>query len=53
MKPQATRATRAQIDLHAARQRRLGERMIGDMDAPKPVELAATGLVLAVMVLIF
>lgn len=53
MRAQATRATRAQVLLHAARQRRLGERMIGDTDAPRKADLAVTGLVLGLVLLIF
>lgn len=49
MKRQATRATPAQIDLHAQRQRHLGERMIGDNDKPSKWDLLAT---LAMVVLI-
>ncbi len=43
-RPQAERASKAQVDLHIQRQRALGELMIGDRDKPHPVELLATGL---------
>lgn len=46
MKTQATRCNRAQVQLHIQRQRALGERMIGDTDAPRRLDLIATGLAL-------
>ena len=46
MKTQATRANPAQVDLHAKRQRTLGERMIGDNDNPRGWELAASAFFL-------
>lgn len=45
-RPQATKANRAQVELHIRRQRALGERMIGDWDKPTRLELAVTGLAL-------
>jgi hypothetical protein len=45
-RPQATKANRAQVLLHIRRQRRLGERMIGDWDQPTRLDLAVTGLAL-------
>lgn len=45
-RPQATRARRAAVHLHMRRQHLLGERLIGDHDRPRRVELLATGLVL-------
>lgn len=46
MHQQATRATRAQVELHIKRQKRYGERMTRFIDSPRPIELIATGLVL-------
>lgn len=46
MNTQATRANPAQVDRHIANQRRYGERMIGKLDAPRPVELIVTAAVL-------
>lgn len=50
MKRQATKDNRAQVELHIARQRNLGERMLGDNDKPSRwdllVTLLAVGLVL-------
>jgi len=42
VKKQATRANLAQVQLHIRRQRKLGERMIGDHDQPRGWELAAS-----------
>lgn len=42
MKPQATKANRAQVEQHIQRQRLLGERMIGDTDAPRKWDLIIT-----------
>lgn len=39
---QATKANRAQVELHIERQRTLGERMIGDHDNARAWELIAT-----------
>lgn len=50
MKRQATKDNRAQVELHIARQRHLGERMIGDNDQPSRWELLST---FAVVMLIF
>jgi hypothetical protein len=41
-KQQATKANRAQVELHVERQRTLGERMIGDHDLPSRWDLLAT-----------
>lgn len=50
MKTQATKATRPQVMMHIARQRNLGELMIGDHDRPRWFELAVTAvLVVAVL----
>lgn len=51
MRRQATKANPAQVALHIARQRRLGERMIGDNDKPTKLELAVTGLAIIAMIL--
>lgn len=51
-RPQATKANPAQVDLHIQRQRRLGERMIGDWDKPTWLELTVTGLVLLALAFI-
>lgn len=45
-RPQAERATDAQVDLHIQRQHALGERMIGDNDRPRWPEMLATGVLL-------
>ena len=45
-RPQAERCNHAQVHLHIRRQRKLGERMIGDHDRPRRVDLIATGLAL-------
>jgi hypothetical protein len=48
-KPQATKGSRAQVELHIERQRSLGDRMIDDDDMPTAIDLIATVLmVLAV-----
>lgn len=52
MRAQATKASRQHVELHIKRQRRLGERMIGDHDRPTWIELAVTGLALIVLALI-
>lgn len=41
-KQQATKDSRAQVELHIERQRTLGERMIGDHDNARAWELIAT-----------
>lgn len=47
---QATKASPAQVRLHIARQRALGERMVGDHDGPRAFELFVTAvIVLAVL----
>lgn len=48
---QATKASRAQLDLHIMRQRNLGEDMIGDHDKPTIWDLLAT-LAMAVTIYI-
>lgn len=51
MKPQATKASNEKVRLHIARQRALGELMIGEHDRPRWVELVVTGaLVVCVLV---
>lgn len=50
MRKQATKANRAQVELHIQRQRRLGERMIGDNDQPTRLELAVSGLVILALI---
>lgn len=47
MKRQATKANRAQVQLHIERQRELGELMIDDVDRIRPIELAVTFIALA------
>lgn len=49
MKRQADRATPIQIDLHAQRQRNLGERMLKDRDQPSRWDFLAT-LAMVVMI---
>jgi hypothetical protein len=49
MNSQATRATRAQVELHIQRQRKYGERMTRFIDRPRPIELIATGVILAIL----
>jgi hypothetical protein len=44
MKTQATKATQAKVRLHIARQRAMGERMIGDHDSPRWLELFVTAI---------
>lgn len=46
---QATKATPAQVRLHIARQRALGERLIGDHDRPRWFELFVTALMVVCM----
>lgn len=50
MRKQATKANRTQVELHIRRQRRLGERMIGDNDQPTRLELAVTGLAIVAVI---
>lgn len=50
-KPMATRANHAQVQLHISRQRALGERLIGDHDKPRRIDLAATLIVLGAIVI--
>lgn len=47
---QATRANPAQVDLHLLRQRKLGERMIGDNDRPRAIELAVTAILVVIVI---
>lgn len=49
MRAQATKASRPQVELHIERQRRLGERMIGDHDRPRIRELLFTAAVIALV----
>ena len=44
-RPQATKATRSQVEHHIERQRALGESLIDDDDEPTWVELAATAII--------
>ncbi len=46
----AERCTDAQRELHVARQRNLGERMIGDHDRPRRIELVVSGVLFVAMV---
>lgn len=49
-KPMATKGTRPEVLLHISRQRTLGERLIGDHDRPRMLDLVVTTvLVLAVL----
>lgn len=50
MRNQATKANPAQVAQHIARQRRLGERMIGDNDQPTKLELLVSGVVLLALI---
>jgi hypothetical protein len=43
-KPQATKATRSQVDLHIERQRALGEGLIDDTDDPTVLDLIVTAM---------
>lgn len=45
-RPQATRANSAKVHEHITRQHKLGERMIGDSDRVRIIELAVTGAIL-------
>lgn len=50
MKTQATKNSRAKVELHIERQKKLGERMIHDNDEPTAIDLIVTGMfVLAVL----
>lgn len=51
-KVQAERCSIPQAKLHSARQQCLGERMLGDHDNPRRIELLITGLVLVIVVCI-
>lgn len=53
MKRQATRANRAQVELHIERQRALGESMIDDDDKPEPIEFLITALVLIALAVLW
>lgn len=46
---QATKASPAQVRLHIARQRALGERLINDHDAPRWFELFVTVIMVVAM----
>jgi len=48
-KQQATKDSRAQVELHIERQKALGERMIGDHDNARAWELIATLAVIALI----
>lgn len=45
-KPQAVRCSTPQVNLHIARQRRLGERMVGDHDRPRWLDLTVSAILL-------
>ncbi|NTE96714.1 hypothetical protein [Agrobacterium tumefaciens] len=49
-RPQAERASKAQVEQHIHRQQVLGELMIGDHDRPRRIELLITGLALVVVI---
>lgn len=49
-KPAAERCTDAQRELHVARQRHLGERMIGDHDRPRRLDLIVSGVAFIALV---
>lgn len=51
-KAQATKANQAQVELHIQRQRLLGERMIGDTDAPRKWDLIISLAAVVAIVLI-
>lgn len=51
MRKQATKANQAHVELHIQRQRRLGERMIGDHDQPGKWDLIVTLAAIVVIVL--
>lgn len=52
MKAQATKASTPQVELHIQRQRHLGERMIGDTDAPRKWDLIITLAAIVTLVLL-
>lgn len=52
MKAQATKASPPQVELHIQRQRLLGERMIGDTDAPRKWDLIITLAAIVALVLL-
>lgn len=45
-RPQATKANTAQVQQHIRRQRLLGQRLIGDSDRVRIIELVVTGAIL-------
>ncbi len=49
MRKQAERCNRSKVDLHIERQRRLGERMIGDHDLPSARELIGSAVIIALL----
>lgn len=51
-RPQAERCNRAQVHLHIRRQRALGERLIGDHDRPRRIDLLITGLTLIALAML-
>ena len=51
MKHQATKATKAQVELHIERQRALGESMIDDDDQPGAWEIISVVLLVIVVLL--
>ncbi|WP_313453365.1 hypothetical protein [Stutzerimonas nitrititolerans] len=51
MKTQATRCSNAQAQLHSARQRTQGERLIGDHDRPRALDLAGSAAFLVAILL--
>lgn len=50
MKPQATRCTNEHVELHALRQRTLGERMIGDNDKPRRWDFLVTAIAVGLII---
>lgn len=40
---QAERCKQSEVEIHVARQKKLGERMIGDTDRPRLADFAITG----------
>lgn len=50
MRKQAERCTTNHVHLHIARQRNLGERLIGDHDRPRRADLAVSSIAVVVLV---
>lgn len=50
MRKHAERCTTNHVHLHIARQRNLGERMIGDHDKPRRIELVVCAALLVALV---